>query len=134
MHVHNYVHVASSACTTKPLSQLLISSLKLISTHFKQYCKGSQETQASIVFGSLIMPRTEVQIEVTKGVRHFDSFDFSTLHTNIPHDLLLDSISQLIREAYRIRGTKYLVMQQSNSTAYWSNTVSTREHSIPRTN
>ena len=38
----------------------------------------------------------------TKGARHFDSFDFSTLYTNIPHDLLLDSISQLISEAYRI--------------------------------
>ena len=31
---------ASSACTTKPLSQLLTSSLKLITTHFKQYCEG----------------------------------------------------------------------------------------------
>ena len=31
---------ASSACTTKPLSQLLTSSLKLITKHFKQYCEG----------------------------------------------------------------------------------------------
>ncbi|MGJ8945982.1 hypothetical protein AB9K17_24130, partial [Salmonella enterica subsp. enterica serovar Kentucky] len=30
----------SSACTTKPLSQLLTSSLKLITAHFKQYCEG----------------------------------------------------------------------------------------------
>ena len=60
--------------------------------------------------------------------RHFDSFDFSTLYTNIPHDLLLDSISQL-SEAYRIRGAKYLVVQ-GDGTAYWSNTVLTREHSI----
>ena len=30
---------ASSACTTKPLSQLLTSSLKLITKHFKEYCE-----------------------------------------------------------------------------------------------
>ena len=35
-------------------------------------------------------------------LRH--SLDFSALYTNIPHDLLLDSISQLISEAYRISG------------------------------
>ena len=31
---------ASSACTTKPLSKLLISSLKPITKHFKQYYEG----------------------------------------------------------------------------------------------
>ena len=32
---------------------------------------------------------------------HFDSFDFSTLHTNVPHDLLLHSIEQLGILAHR---------------------------------
>ena len=48
-------------------------------------------------------------------------FDFSTLYTNIHHNLLLYSISQLISEAYRIRGAKYLVVQ-NDGMAYWSNT------------
>ncbi len=34
-----------------------------------------------------------------------------------------------VHEAYRIRGAKYLVVQ-GDSTAYWSNTMSTRDHSI----
>ena len=51
------------------------------------------------------------EINATKEARHFDSFDFSTQYTNIPQDLLLDSISQLIREAY--------LVLQSNGTAYW---------------
>ena len=54
--------------------------------------------------------------------RHFDSFDFSTLCTNMPHDLLLHSISQLIREVY---GDKYLVIK-SDGGAYWLNVASTR--------
>ena len=71
------------------------------------------------------------RVNRTKGARHFDSFDFSTLYTNIPHDLLLDSISQLISEAYRIRGAKYLVVR-SDGTAYWSNTTAMRDHSITK--
>ena len=63
------------------------------------------------------------KINRTKGARHFDNFDFSTLYTNIPHNLL-DSISQLISEAYRIRGAKYIVVL-GNGTAYWSNIMVT---------
>ena len=124
---------ASSACTTKPLSQLLTSSLKLITTHFKQYCEGIVRNTGVNCFW-IIDNATEVlkklkKVNRTKGARNFDSFDFSTLYTNIPHDLLLDSISQLISEAYRIRGAKYLIVQ-GDGTAYWSNTMSTRDHSI----
>ena len=31
---------ASSACTTKPLSQLLTGSLNLVAKHYKEYCAG----------------------------------------------------------------------------------------------
>ena len=95
--------------------------------------KASYEIQELTVFGSLTTLRRSLKnlkkVNAKKGARHFDSFDFSTLYTNIPHDLLLDSISQLISEAYKIRGAKYLVLQ-SDGTAYWSNTVSPRYHSI----
>ena len=53
----------------------------------------------------------------TKRAKQFDSFDFSTLYTNIPH------------EAYRIRGEKYLVIK-NNGTTYWSNIASTKYHNI----
>ena len=51
------------------------------------------------------------------------------LYTNIPHNLLLDSISQLIREAYRIRGAKYIVIK-NGGIAYWSNTISACDYTI----
>ena len=37
--------------------------------------------------------------------------------------------SQLIREAYRIRGAKYLVIKGDGG-AYWSNVASMRDHSV----
>ena len=114
-------------------TSIAIASLKLTTIHFKQYCAGIARNTGVNCFW-IINNAAEVlkklkKLNRTKGARHFDSFDFSTLYTNIPHDLLLDSISQLISEAYRIRGAKYLVVQ-SDGIAYWSDTVLTREHSI----
>ena len=43
------------------------------------------------------------------SVECFDSYDFSTLYTSIPHQLLKDSLRELIVEAYRKRGATYLV-------------------------
>ena len=124
---------ASSACTTKPLSQLLTSSLKLITKHFKEYCEGIARNTGVNCFW-IIDNATEVlqklkKLNRTKRAKQFDSFDFSTLYTNIPHDLLLDSIGKLIKEAYRIRGAKYLVIK-NNSTTYWSNIASTKDHNV----
>ena len=42
---------ASKTCTTKPLSKLLTSGLKLITNHFRQYCNGIFVGLESTVFG-----------------------------------------------------------------------------------
>ena len=42
---------ASKTCTTKPLSKLLTSGLKLITNHFRQYCNGFFVGLESTVFG-----------------------------------------------------------------------------------
>ena len=65
----------------------------------------------------------------TKVAKHFDSYDFSTLYTAIPDDFLLDNISQPIREAYSIRGAKYVIIKKDGK-AYWSNAESTNDHSV----
>ena len=82
----------------------------------------------------IIVNATEVlqklkKINKTRGAKQFDSFDFSMLYTNIPHNLLLNSIGELIKETYRIRGVNYLVVK-SNGVAYWSNTASAKDHNI----
>ena len=103
------------------LSQLLTLSLRLITKHFEQYCEGiTRNTGVNcswIIDNATEFLKKTLRSECKEGARHFNSFNFSTFYTNIPHDLLLDSISQLISEAYKIRGAKYLVVQ-SDSTAY----------------
>lgn len=51
---------------------------------------------------------------------HCDSFDFSTLYTNIPHDLLKECLDKLVKEAYRVRGATYISIGRAN--AFWSGT------------
>ena len=40
----------------------------------------------------------------------FDSYDFATLYTNIPHEGLKMNIRNLVREAFKVRGAKYLIL------------------------
>ena len=46
-------------------------------------------------------------INRTSGAK---SFDFSTLYTNIPHEALKINIRNLIREAFKVRGSKYIIV------------------------
>ena len=58
-------------------------------------------------------------INRTSRANSFDSFDFSTLYTNIPHEALKTNIKNLIREAFKIRGSKYLIVSKDGK-AHWS--------------
>ena len=42
------------------------------------------------------------QINKTSRARRFDSYDFATFYTNIPHDALKNNIRNLVREAFKI--------------------------------
>ena len=44
------------------------------------------------------------QINKTSRARRFDSYDFATLYTNIPHDALKNNVRKLVCEAFKIRG------------------------------
>ena len=60
------------------------------------------------------------KINHTSKAYHFDSFDFSTLYTSIPHSSLKNT---LVKEAYTIRGAKYLNINRQGI-AYWSQSQS----------
>ena len=113
---------ASSSCTTKALSRMITKCLSLIIQHYKEYNEGIMRNSGANCFW-IIDNSTEVlkkldKINDTGIARHFDSFDFSTLYTNIPHDLLLDCIDTLVTEAYRIRGANYISIHGAKS--FWS--------------
>ena len=59
--------------------------------------------------------------------KRFDSFDFLTLYTSIPHNSLKIALTSLVKEAYRVRGNKFLVVDKYGN-ACWSDTPSTASY------
>ena len=59
------------------------------------------------------------KLKGNRAPKHVDTFDFSTLYTNIPDQLLLDSLGKLILEAYRVRGATFICVSYNN--IFWSN-------------
>ena len=119
---------ASHKCTTKPLSKLLTSCLKLITTHYKQYCNGifcrTGVNCFWIVDNSQQVLSALSKINYFSVAKHFDSYDFSTLYTSIPHAALKEALESLIQEAYIVRDSEYIVAD-TNGNAYWSDIPST---------
>ena len=128
LHKHGTRFIAAShKCTTKPLSKLLTSCLKLITNHFKQYCNGifcrTGVNCFWIIDNSQQVLSTLNKINYFSTARHFDSYDFSTLYTSIPHVALKEALGTLVREAYKIRDSEYIVAD-TNGNAYWSDVPS----------
>ena len=114
---------ASNRCTTKPLSSLLTACLHTVTLHFKEYCNGIFRNSGIncfwIINNSLQVLSLLSTLNVGSKAKHLDSFDFATLYTNIPHDSLKCNLKELITEAFKVRGAKYLSVNRQG-VAYWS--------------
>ena len=69
------------------------------------------------------------QINYFSTAKHVGSFDFSTLYASIPHDALKIALTSLIKEAYRVRGNEFLVVDKYGN-ACWSDTPASYKTSI----
>ena len=63
------------------------------------------------------------KINYFSTARHFDSYDFSTLYTSIPHVALKEALETLVQEAYMVRDSEFIIAD-STGNAYWSNVPS----------
>ena len=83
---------ASNKCTTKQLSSLLTSCFKTILVHYKEYCEGIYRLTGVncywIIDNSKDVLDNLQRINETSQAKSFESFDFATLYTTIPHDAL----------------------------------------------
>ena len=124
---------ASNKCTTKQLSSILTSCFKTIIKHFKEYCEGIYRFTGVncfwIIENSLEVLDKLQSINTTSRARSFESFDFATLYTNIPHNALKEKVKLLVNEAYRVRGAMYLIVDRCG-TAHWSATPSDKDTCI----
>ena len=92
----------SSSCTTTNISKLLTSCLTAIKLHVKRYCDKVYENSGKHLFWSIknsgdILDKLKIKNYKVSSV---STYDFSTLYTTLPHNLINDKITALIQKTF----------------------------------
>ena len=98
---------ASNKCSTKSLSKLLTLCLAIITCHL-EYCNGIYSNMGVNCFW--IIENSQQEIIYFSSAMHGDSFDFSNLYTSIPHASLKKALVSLLKEAYKVRDSIFIVI------------------------
>ena len=88
----------SSSCTTTELSKLLTSCLTTIKKHVNNYCEKVYERSGKNLFWSIKNSCEVLNKLKSRGFRSssLSTYDFSTLYTTLPHNLIKDKLMDLI--------------------------------------
>ena len=89
----------SSSCTTTELSKLLTSCLTAIKSHVIRYCETVYETSNKNWFWSIKNSGEVLSKLKCRGFRatSLSTYDFSTLYTPLPHNLIKEKTSRFDR-------------------------------------
>ena len=115
LHKSPYKHrfiAGSSKCTTKDLSCLLTKVLSTIKHGLVRYCNSTR----------LLSSLDQLDVRTATSVQ---TFDFSTLYTSIPHDLLKSRISNLVHNAFRKkdRSVRYTHIKVTRAKGYFTHDI-----------
>ena len=122
---HGFI-VRSSKCTTKELSSLLTKILTVIKAGLEKYC--SIKTSHTGVNNMWILKNSTNLLSSLGhlGVHKETSikkFDFYTLYTSIPHDLLKSRMNNIINNAFKHKNgaTRYTHIKVGRNKSYFMN-------------
>ena len=90
----------SSSCTTTELSELLASCLTTIKKHVIKYCEKVYERSGKNLFWSIKNSCEVLNKLKSRGFRasSLSTYDFSTLYTTLPHNLIKDNLVDVMKE------------------------------------
>ena len=93
----------SSSCTTTELSKLLISCLTTIIKYIIKYCENVYETSGKKFFWSIKNSCGVLNKLKSRGFRasSLSTYDFSTIDTTLPHNLMKDKLLTLIKRTFQ---------------------------------
>ena len=106
----------SSSCTTTELSKLLPSCLTTIKNHVIKYCEKVYERSGKFCFG-----QSKIHVRFNKlksrGFRasSLSTYDFSTLYTTLPHNLIQDKLVDLTERTFQREGSLYIACNDRNA-------------------
>ena len=108
----------SSSCTTTELSKLLTSCLTAIKAKVIKYCETVYERSAKNMFwpiknsGEVLSKLKDIGYQATS----LSIYDFSTLYTTLPHNLIKEKLLDLIeRTFYKKEGELYIACNDKNA-------------------
>ena len=131
LHKSPYKHrfiAGSSKCTTKDLSCLLTKVLSTIKDGLVRYCNTKTSCDGVnnvwILKYSTSLLSSLDQIGVLKATS-VQTFDFSTLYSSIPHDLLKSRISNLAHNAFRKKdgSVRYTHIKVTRAKGYFTHDI-----------
>ena len=100
----------SSSCTTTNLSKLLTSCLTAVKEHIIKYCNKVYENSGINLYWS-IKNSSDVLKKLQNGnfqASTISTYDFSTLYTTLPHNLIKEKLVNLIQKTFAREGTSFL--------------------------
>ena len=121
---HRFI-TGSSKCTTKQLSSLLTKILTVAKTGLERYC--NIKTSHTGVNNMWILKNST---NLLSSLRHLgvhratsvQTFDFSTLYTSLPHDLLKSRMNRIINNAFEYKNgaTRYTNIKVGRNKSYFT--------------
>ena len=93
----------SSSCTTTELSKLLTSCLTAVKNHVIRYCEKVYERSGKNLFWSIKNSGEVLNKLKSRGFRatSLSTYDFSTLYTTLPHNLIKEKLINLIEWTFK---------------------------------
>ena len=107
----------SSSCTTTSLSKELTSCLTAIKNHWIKYCEKTYEREGINYFWSIKNSSEILNKLKTKGIQAstISTYDFSTLYTTLPHNLIRNQLIDLIENTFRREKALYLACNEERA-------------------
>ena len=112
-----YIIANSSSCTTTELSKLLTSCLTTIKKHVIKYCEKVYERSGKNLFWSIKNSCEVLNKLKSRGFRtsSLSTYDFFTLYTTLPHNLIKDKLVDLIERTSQREGSLYIACNDKNA-------------------
>ena len=112
----------ASKCYNKQFAIELSLALKCIKRHFKNYCKVIKKRTGICYYWSVDNSYELInKILDIKTAGSLKTFDFSTLYTNLPLDVIYDSLRSLIIKMFANSKAVSIMVNPNRKKAFWSN-------------
>ena len=100
----------SSSCTTTELSKLLTSYLTALKIHVIRYCEKVYERSGKKLYWSIKNSGEVLNKLKSRGFRatSLSTYDFPTLFTTLPHNLIKVKLINLIEWTFKREGSPYI--------------------------